>query len=797
MPKVSVIVPAYNVENYIEKCINSLVNQTLKEIEIIIVNDGSKDKTKEKIMPYISKYPDKIKYLEKENGGLSSARNFGMPYATGEYIAFLDSDDYVEKDMYDEMYKKAKEENSDMVECDFIWEYPNKIKKDIGVLSTNKKDLIVKNRVVAWNKLIKRDIIEMAKIEFPHGLRYEDVEFFYKLVPYLNKVSLINKCFIHYVQRDNSIVNTQNSRTKEIFQVLDNVIEYYKEKNLYEEYKQELEYIYARFLLCSSLKRMLQIKDKKERKDALNQTWTNLNTKFPNWENNQVLKKDKSLKNTYIRLVGLLKKIKLIPVKNEEKPETLPKDGKTKMDFLQYLICAFIILSPILDMISFIFRNKFNTSWSPSTILRPIVPVIAFMYLFFKQAKKKKVILVSILYVLYAATHMHIFSKIMTGISYGGIKEELQYIINYTFMILVLYVMSGTFKGKNIDPLKKSVLIAVTIYVVSIFLSIITKTSSTTYLEGTGYKGWFESGNSLCTLLCIGLCIILPMIKKEKKAIFELIVFILTGLYLVVFSGTRTGLLGVILIGLSYLVSKLLFERKEEKRIKKKIFFVGIGIFVFSTIIIVVFGMQTIKRRTELKENEYNNVDPDTGVVRNVSGDILSLYKQIQNGEVSEEYLSKEAQESICQLCMYAKKTNMSNVDLRKQQLVYNLYLVRNQKNIFLILFGNGYKAQFRELVMEMEIPAIICNFGLIGFALYLGPFLVIWGYGVYNLLRNIKSAKQENVMYVAGMTLGLALSGLAGYTFFNQSSMIIVCTISVLILETQKSRETTMAVRK
>ena len=91
MTKVSVIVPVYNVEDYIEKCLNSLVNQTLEDIEIIIVNDGSKDNSENIIKSFLSRYPQKIKYLKKENGGLSDARNYGIPYATGEYIAFLDS----------------------------------------------------------------------------------------------------------------------------------------------------------------------------------------------------------------------------------------------------------------------------------------------------------------------------------------------------------------------------------------------------------------------------------------------------------------------------------------------------------------------------------------------------------------------------------------------------------------------------------------------------------------------------------------------------------------------------------
>ena len=123
MPKISIIVPVYNVEKYIDKCLKSLVHQTLQDIEIIIVNDGTQDKSEEIIEKYVRGNQNKIKYYEKSNGGLSSARNYGLEYATGEYIAFLDSDDYVESNMYEEMYNLAKKENADMVECDFIWEW--------------------------------------------------------------------------------------------------------------------------------------------------------------------------------------------------------------------------------------------------------------------------------------------------------------------------------------------------------------------------------------------------------------------------------------------------------------------------------------------------------------------------------------------------------------------------------------------------------------------------------------------------------------------------------------------------
>ena len=220
MKSVSVIVPFYNVENYIEKCLETLVEQTLEDIEIILVNDGSKDGSKIIVDKFIKKYPEKILYLEKENGGLSDARNYAISYAKGEYIAFLDSDDYVEKTMYKDMYELAKKENSDMVECDFYWEYSlDRKKEDIGIIYNGKKEMLEKIRVVAWNKLIKRDILEKSKIVFPKGYRYEDVEFTYKLVPYLNKVSFLKKPCVHYIQREGSISNNQNERNKEIFDV--------------------------------------------------------------------------------------------------------------------------------------------------------------------------------------------------------------------------------------------------------------------------------------------------------------------------------------------------------------------------------------------------------------------------------------------------------------------------------------------------------------------------------------------------------------------------------------------------
>ena len=304
MPKVSVIVPIYNVEKYLEKCINSLLSQTLEDIQIILVNDGSKDNSGNIAKEYEKNNKDRVIYVEKENGGLSDARNYGLKYATGDFIAFLDSDDYIEKNAYEKMYNKAIEENADYVECDFLWEFPNKIRVDKQYPYKNKKEMLSFVRVVAWNKLIKRQLITDNNLEFPKGLRYEDIEFTYKLIPFLNKFAYVDNPFIHYVQREGSIANVQNERTAEIFTVLDNVIEFYKKNNIYEKYRDELEYNYARYLLCSSLKRMCKIKDKTIREKLLTESWERLNLNFPNWKENVILKTVNIGKNKYMRTVN-------------------------------------------------------------------------------------------------------------------------------------------------------------------------------------------------------------------------------------------------------------------------------------------------------------------------------------------------------------------------------------------------------------------------------------------------------------------------------------------------------------
>lgn len=447
---------------------------------------------------------------------------------------------------------------------------------------------------------------------------------------------------------------------------------------------------------------------------------------------------------------------------------------------LENLIYIYILICPILDITSFLFRNKFNINFSPSTMIRPIIPIIAFIILFFKETNKLKKILVGIVYLLYSIIHLVIFQKLHNESSYGNIVNELQYIVNYTLMIINLYVFSKVIV--NDTKIKKAVFISLSIYVLSILISLVTRTSSHTYLEGIGFKGYFESGNSLCTVLILAICILFSNIKK--KEFIKIILIIFTGIYLIFFSGMRTGIFGFSLIIGIYFFSYFFISIKSNMIFTKKQIFFGVIVIASCIVIFVLLEPRLLERRRLLKEKEISNIDEETLKKRYVTGDILRFYKKIKNNEISEEFMTKKEQKAIIDLCEYAEKINLSNVNLRKQQLIYNIFLIKEQRSILLILFGNGYKNQTGELVMEMEIPGLICNFGIFGFLLYMGPFIILFIVNSWWILKNIKKLNVQKIMYITGCGLALGLSLFSGYVFFVFSSMTMVIILNILLFK-------------
>ena len=302
MVKVSVIVPVYNVYPYLDKCLDSIVKSSLKDIEIIVVDDGSPDKCFEIIEKYTKKYKN-IKALKKENGGLSSARNFGLKYAKGEYIAFVDSDDSIEPMMLEEMYNKARTKDFDVVVSDLYYVYPDTKKVASSNLST---DLLTKEEIkesminiypAVWNKIYKREMLEKSKVLFKDKVWYEDVEFLYRLYPYITSIGVIKKPFYNYLQRNGAITSTFDERVFNYISNFNGILDYYKKNNLYNEYKNELEYCYVRYIYATFIKNVVYL-DKELYKKGVKDAIENVKTNFPKYRKNKYFYK--SLKGLYL-----------------------------------------------------------------------------------------------------------------------------------------------------------------------------------------------------------------------------------------------------------------------------------------------------------------------------------------------------------------------------------------------------------------------------------------------------------------------------------------------------------------
>lgn len=305
MIKVSIIVPVYNVEAYLETCLTSLVKQTLQEIELIVVNDGTKDQSQTIIDSFVEKYPTKIHAYQKENGGLSSARNYGMTKATGEYVAFVDSDDWVDITMYEAMYEKAKQHDFDLVVCDF-----NEIREGVVVpcICHQERDIFGKEEIKeamidvypsAWNKLYKRSVLEDLAIQFKPGVWFEDVEFIYRLLPYLTCIGVVKQAFYQYMIRSNSISSSADQRIFHYIENWNGVIAFYQKQGLYEEYRDVVEYCYVRYLFATFIKSATKL-NKKLFKKAVIEAKQQVRLQFPKYRHNPYMKNGK-LKNLYLK----------------------------------------------------------------------------------------------------------------------------------------------------------------------------------------------------------------------------------------------------------------------------------------------------------------------------------------------------------------------------------------------------------------------------------------------------------------------------------------------------------------
>ena len=253
LPRISIIMPIYNSEKLMNKPIMSVLNQTLKEIELICINDKSTDNSL-KILREIQKKDKRLKIINnKINCGPGQSRNYGIKKAKGKYICFVDSDDWLEIDTCELLYKKAEQNNADVVLIKPKLIFQNKTILDKRLLKNNEqenKEIIFKKTIqrkiawAPWSRMIKRELLEKNNILFPNLYVAEDMDFAYKTIYYANKVCVENKYLYNYFLHEGSLTSYKNSKRRidNYFESIKLLKQFLEKNNILKKYKNEFIY---------------------------------------------------------------------------------------------------------------------------------------------------------------------------------------------------------------------------------------------------------------------------------------------------------------------------------------------------------------------------------------------------------------------------------------------------------------------------------------------------------------------------------------------------------------------------
>ncbi|PLY08728.1 MAG: hypothetical protein C0626_12840 [Arcobacter sp.] len=246
MPKISVIVPVYNVENYLKECIDSIIAQSFKDIEIILINDGSTDNSFNILKEY-EKKDSRIIIINQDNKGQGAARNIGIDYSTSKYLSFIDSDDFIEDTMLEELYSIAEKNNSDIVKCRYkrIKEDGTQTSQYSKIITSTfdttyfKSILSLKYTSVVWDSIYKKELFSKNNLKF-HDMYYEDIAFIFKLYFFAESVTFSNNVLYNWRIREGSITRSiDNKQIDDIFSIFDITFDFLNEYNCYKQYKKE------------------------------------------------------------------------------------------------------------------------------------------------------------------------------------------------------------------------------------------------------------------------------------------------------------------------------------------------------------------------------------------------------------------------------------------------------------------------------------------------------------------------------------------------------------------------------
>lgn len=298
-PKVSVIIPVYNVKQYLKDCLESLIHQSLKDIEFILVDDGSTDGSQEILSHYATCYPQVIRLFTKKNEGAAEARNYGIAQATGEYIGFVDSDDLVDPQMFEKMYLRAKETGAECVVCDYLSFNEQGITKRkhltpsslYGSSIRNAPNLLYCSKPYVWNKLFDREMFINTGISFPKGNHFEDSAAIYNILLHANKIEVVPESLYHYRSfRPGAMTTHATAILYDIFDSMDQFIGHYKKCGAFETCYKEIEYL-CFVHINARLKTLLHCPSLKMRMRYISTAYSYLDTHFPDWQFNPIIKK--------------------------------------------------------------------------------------------------------------------------------------------------------------------------------------------------------------------------------------------------------------------------------------------------------------------------------------------------------------------------------------------------------------------------------------------------------------------------------------------------------------------------
>ena len=315
MADISIIVPIYNAEKYLNKCIDSLVNQTKKELEFILVNDGSTDSSEDIIKSYKDK---RIKYFKNKNQGIGKTRNFGIDKATGKYLMFLDSDDYLDINACEKLYNKAIKEKSDLVVFDFY-----RVEETLKEVTINNfkssslkenPNLLLDINLGPCNKLIKRELIDKSNTRFNEELKYEDTPFVTEIIKNANKISKLNEYLHYYVIHSNSETTVRDERVFDIIKIIDIIRNQYTNEKYMEDIVNKLT---VRTFTNYTIQQRVQ-KDLKVGMKFIDEAFSYMKKNIPNYKNNKyyetrgilrrTIEKNKFITKVYCSIYNLLRK---------------------------------------------------------------------------------------------------------------------------------------------------------------------------------------------------------------------------------------------------------------------------------------------------------------------------------------------------------------------------------------------------------------------------------------------------------------------------------------------------------